>query len=131
MPPSSTSRRSGARYEPDVEPRYLDFDERLEHEYAQDRQLIKTSRVFGIIALVVACMGLLGLTAFSTQQRLKEIGVRKVLGGSTPGLVGLLNREVCGLVLAANVLAVPLGYELSNRWLESFQYRVDVGPSNR
>lgn len=115
------------RYEQIEEPRYRDLDDMLEWAYAQDRQLIKTSRLFGFIALAVACMGLMGLTAFTTHQRMKEVGVRKVLGGSAPGLVQLLTKEVALLVLLANVLAAPAGFWLASRWLESFQYRVEIG----
>jgi len=118
------------RYEKTNPPRYEDVDAMLEKEYEPDRQLIKTSRVFGIIALVVACMGLMGLTAFTTQQRLKEIGVRKVLGGSTGSLMRLLTNEVATLVALANVVAAPFGHWVATNWLSGFQYRVDVGVSS-
>ena len=118
------------RYQKSEPPRYEELDVMLERAYEPDRQLIKTSRVFGTIALVVACMGLMGLTAFTTRQRMKEIGVRKVLGGTTQGLVKLLTQEVAMLVILANVLAAPFGYWVAANWLESFQYHVEIGAAN-
>ena len=118
------------RYEKSEPPQYEDVDVMLEVAYEPDRQLIKTSRVFGTIALVVACMGLMGMTAFTTHQRMKEIGVRKVLGGSTQSLVRLLTNEVALLVVLANVIAAPFGYWVAMNWLGSFQYRVEIGATS-
>ena len=115
------------RYQETIEPRYNDLEEMHEREYWKDSQLIKTSRVFGFIALIVACMGLMGLTAFTTLQRMKEIGVRKVLGGNAPGLVRLLTTEIIALVFLANLLAAPLGHWLATQWLGSFQNHVEIG----
>ena len=75
-----------------------------------------------------ACLGLFGLAAFSAEIRTKEIGVRKVMGASLPGIVGLMTRDFMKLVFVANVLAWPLGYYAMTLWLESFAYRTDVSP---
>ncbi len=72
----------------------------------------------------------MGLTAFTTHQRMKEIGVRKVLGGSTRSLMRLLTNEVATLVILANVAAAPFGYLVAMNWLGSFQYRVEIGAAN-
>ena len=76
---------------------------------------------------MIACLGLFSLAAFSTQQRTKEIGIRKVLGASVPGLIGLLSRNFLALVLVANFIALPLAWFAMNRWLADFAYRIEVG----
>ena len=116
-----------ARYNQDRPAEYHDLNEMIGWFYWQDAQLTRTSRVFGLIALAVACLGLLGLTAFTTQQRLKEIGIRKVLGGTAASLVHLLTREVVALVLLANILAAPFGFLLLSNWLDNFKYRIELG----
>jgi putative ABC transport system permease protein len=79
--------------------------------------------------MFVACLGLVGLAAFTAEQRRKEVGVRKVLGASTRQLVLLLTREVVALVLVAFAVAAPLAWVAMGRWLEGFAYRVELGPA--
>lgn len=117
------------RHETLREPNYNDIEEILQWDYWQERQLITMSRIFGIVALGVACIGLLGLTAFSTHQRLGEVGIRKVLGGRPLGLVALLTKEVVALVAVANIIGAPIGYWLVTNWMQVFQYRVAFNPS--
>lgn len=81
---------------------------------------------FSLIAILVACLGLFGLAAFVAQQRVKEIGVRKVLGATTAGIVTLLSRDFLKLVLVALVIATPLAWFIMNRWLENFAYRIGI-----
>ena len=78
------------------------------------------------MAALIACLGLLGLATFSAQQRVKEIGVRKVLGASVPHVVALLSKDFLKLVLIALVLAVPVAWYLMNEWLKDFAYRVNI-----
>lgn len=82
---------------------------------------------FSALAIVIACLGLVGLSSFTAERRRKEIGVRKVLGASPAGMVALLSREYFRLVIAAIVLAWPVAYIVMNAWLEGFAYRVDLG----
>lgn len=82
---------------------------------------------FALLAVLIACFGLFGLSAFTTQQRTKEIGIRKILGASVAGIVGLLSKEYLKLVLVAFVVAVPLAWMGIHRWLEGFAYRVSIG----
>ncbi len=83
--------------------------------------------LFAVLAILIACFGLFGLSAYTTQQRTKEIGIRKILGASVAGIVGLLSKEYLKLVLIAFVVAVPLAWIAIHRWLEGFAYRVTIG----
>ncbi len=79
-----------------------------------------------ILAIIIACLGLFGLASYSIERRTKEIGVRKVMGASVGGLVGLISREFLGLVAAANVFAWPVAYYVVNRMLQGFPYRTGM-----
>ncbi len=115
--------RFGAEQVP--EPHFLDSD--FAAMYAADRRLGHVFSVFAAVAVLIACLGLLGLAAFAAEQRTKEIGVRKVLGAGVPHLVALLSRDFLVLVAIAFVVAAPVAYLAMDRWLEGFAYRVDVG----
>ena len=99
-----------------------DFGALYEAEQRQGRVFIG----FALLAILVACLGLFGLTAFITQQRAKEIGVRKVLGATTAGIVGLLSKDFLKLVFIALIIATPLAYFFMEKWLQDFAYRIDV-----
>lgn len=79
-----------------------------------------------ILAVFIACLGLLGLSSFTVVQRIKEIGIRKVLGASVPGITALLSKELLTLILLANILAWPTAYYIIKKWLQNFAYRVGV-----
>jgi putative ABC transport system permease protein len=81
---------------------------------------------FTIIAIIIACLGLLGLASFTAEQRTKEIGIRKTLGASTPGIVIRLCRELVKFIVIANVIAWPVTYFALNRWLQQFPYRGSI-----
>jgi putative ABC transport system permease protein len=81
---------------------------------------------FAIMAVVISCLGLFGLAAFSAEQRGKEIGIRKVLGASVTGVARLLSVDFLKLVLLAFILATPVAWWAMHRWLETFAYRVPV-----
>ena len=81
---------------------------------------------FTVIAVIIACLGLFGLTAFLIEQKTKEIGIRKILGASVPGIAGLLSKDFLKLVVISNIIAIPVAYYGINRWLENFAYRVDI-----
>lgn len=114
------------RFLPEYDFEYVFLEDDLAVHYQTEE---KQADVFGglaLLAVVIACLGLLGLSAFSVQRRTKEIGIRKVLGASPQGLIVLLSRVYLRDVLIAGAVAVPLGVLAANRWLESFAYRVDV-----
>lgn len=102
---------------------YSFFDDVFDQTFRADQKMGGLFNTFAFIAILIACLGLCGLTSFSTEQRTKEIGIRKVLGASVPGIVVLLGREFLKWILLANLIAWPIGYFAMNKWLENFAYR--------
>ena len=116
-----------ARFDPINPTEYGFLDEWWEGLYNEDTRI---GRVFGIgagLAILIACIGLMGLAAFSAEQRTKEIGVRKVMGASVGGIVALLSKDYLKLVGLAFIVATPLVYIGMTQWLESFAYHVSLG----
>jgi putative ABC transport system permease protein len=112
------------RFSPGYPFEYSFFDDVFDQTFRADQKMGSLFRTFALIAIIIACLGLFGLTSFSTEQRTKEIGIRKVLGASVPGIVVLLGREFLKWVLLANLIAWPIGYLAMNKWLENFAYRI-------
>jgi len=107
---------------------YAFLDGNFDRQYRTEARIGHIFRIFTILGIFIACLGLFGLASFITEQRTKEIGIRKVLGASTPGLVLLLSREFTKWVLAANLIAWPLAYYAGRHWLRNFAYRASIGP---
>jgi putative ABC transport system permease protein len=105
---------------------YSFLDQNLESLYCSEQRTNAITTSCSVLAILIACLGLLGLAAFVTEQRTKEIGIRRVLGASAPEMVGLLSKEFAKWVLIANVIAWPLGYYVMNTWLEKFAYRIEL-----
>ena len=114
------------RFVPDAPFEYHFLDEIIRWYYFDEQLTGKMLGVFSLLAIFVACLGLFGLAAFMVQSRTKEIGIRKVLGASTPHLVILLAREFIFLVLLANLIAWPIAYYLMRDWLSGFAYQTDL-----
>ena len=106
---------------------YAFLDDTFDAMYRAEQQLGQIFSVFAFVAVFIACLGLFGLAAFAAQRRTKEIGIRKVLGASVAGIVGLLSREFAVLVGVALLIGTPVAYWGLGRWLEEFAYRIDVG----
>lgn len=106
---------------------YRFVDEQFDEQYREDQRFAALFTLFAALAIAIACLGLFGLASFTAQQRTKEIGVRKVLGASVPGLVTLLSKDFLKLVFIAFVVAVPVAYFAMQRWLEGFAYRIELG----
>jgi putative ABC transport system permease protein len=102
------------------------LDDNLQKLYAADQRTSQIAGAFSVLAIFIACLGLLGLAAFVTEQRTKEIGIRKVLGASVAEIVALLSKEFVKWVLIANVVAWPLAYYVMNNWLKNFAYRTNI-----
>ena len=109
-------------------PLKADFlNERLAALYRNEEQTMKMFSAFSLLAVLIGCLGLIGLAAFSAERRTKEIGVRKVLGASTPGIALLLAREFTKWVIAANLIAWPAAFFGMRQWLQNFAYRTSIG----
>lgn len=113
---------------PDYPFSYQFVDETIERQYRAEQNTGVLIGAFAVLAIIIACLGLLGLTAFMTEQRKKEIGVRKVLGASVSGIILLLSKDFSRLVLIAFVIVIPLAWYAMNQWLADFAYQVKVSP---
>jgi len=105
---------------------YFFLDEKYNQQYKADAQFGKVMATFSIIAVVIACFGLFGLSSFAILQRTKEIGIRKVLGGSVTQIVQLLSSDFIKWVLVAAILAMPLSYFVMSQWLSTYAVRIDL-----
>jgi len=108
---------------------YFFLDEHFAEQYKADRQFGQTFGLFAGLAIFVSCLGLLGLAAFVTSQRTKEIGIRKIVGANLPNILLLLTKDFIRPVLISFLIATPLTYYLLQKWLENYAFRIHIGPS--
>ncbi|MBX7150402.1 ABC transporter permease [bacterium] len=106
---------------------YFFLNDDLDRQYRADEKFSATVMIFAAMSVFIACLGLLALASFATQQRTKEIGIRKVLGATVPGIVVEMSKDFMKLVVTANVVAWPIAYYTMSVWLEDFAYRISVG----
>jgi ABC-type antimicrobial peptide transport system permease subunit len=106
--------------------KFLDND--YQALYASEERVASLSKYFAVIAIIISCLGLFGLAAFTAQKRQKEIGIRKVIGASVSTIVTMLSKEFLILVTISLLIAVPLSWWLMNSWLQSFAYRIEIKP---
>lgn len=109
--------------------RYSFMDDNFAKLYRKEDKFSKTIEYFSILAIFIACLGLLGLSSYTTEMRKKEIGIRKVNGASTMGLIRLLSVDFSILILIAFSISVPIAYYFSSLWLDNFAYKTDIGIS--
>jgi putative ABC transport system permease protein len=107
--------------------KYYFTDSEVLKNYQAEYTVSKLSRYFAFLAIFISCLGLFGLVTFTAEQRTKEIGIRKVLGASVPGIVRMLSKDFLKLVIIAAVIAFPVAWWTMNKWLEDFAYRVSIG----
>ena len=105
---------------------YQFLDEDFHNLYKSEARLGKIFQYFAALAVFIACLGLFGLASFIAEQRTKEIGIRKVLGSSTAGIMALLNRQFIKWIAVANLIAWPIAYFAMQKWLQKFAYRADM-----
>ncbi|UOE49405.1 ABC transporter permease [Mucilaginibacter sp. SMC90] len=105
---------------------YEFLDNHIQSLYTSEQHTAQIATVFSFLAIFLACLGLFGLAAFIAEQRTKEIGIRKVLGASVPGIARLLTGDFLKLVAIAIVIASPVAWYLMNKWLMEFSYRINV-----
>jgi len=102
------------------------FDEEIDNLYQSERRMGSIFAYFSILAIFIACLGLFGLVSFVSENKTKEIGIRKVLGASFADVVSILTRDITMWALLANIVAWPVAYVAMNRWLQNFAYRMEI-----
>jgi putative ABC transport system permease protein len=106
---------------------YNFLDKNFDKQYITEDRFGKLFMYFAFLAIMISCLGLLGLASYSTLQRTREIGIRKVLGASVPGIVNMLSKEFLQLVIIAALIAFPIAWYGMHSWLKDFAYKVDIG----
>ncbi len=106
---------------------YFFLDDDFDRQYRAEQRLGEIFGLFAVLAIMIACMGLFGLATFAAKRRIKEIGIRKVMGASVADIVGLLSKDFLLLVVIGFVIAAPAAWYLMSRWLADFAYRIQIG----
>ncbi len=114
-------------YLPNNPMQYYFLDKDFEQMYIQERQNAQMAVVFSVLAILIASLGLFGLTSFTVEQRTKEIGVRKAMGSSVAGIYMEISKEILVLISVSAVIAWPLIYYIAHKWLENFYYKISLG----
>ena len=114
------------KYQPNIPFDYYFMDEAFNRLYKTEDRMARMFGIFTAIAIFIACLGLFGLVTFTAEQKTKEIGIRKVLGASVSNIVSLLSKNLIRLVLIANVIAFPIAYYLTDKWLQDFAFKTKI-----
>ena len=109
--------------------RYFFFSDKLDEMYITENKLNTLFNIFSILTIFIACLGLMGLTSFVTEQRSKETGLRKIMGARINQLIWLLNKDFLLPVLISNLISWPVAFLLMDNWMHGFAYRIDFGLS--
>jgi putative ABC transport system permease protein len=112
---------------PEVPLEYSFVDDRIAEQYGGEQKMEGIFYGFSGLSLLIACLGLFGLSTFVVERKVKEIGIRKVLGASVSGIVGLLSKDFLKLVVLSILIASPLAWYFMNNWLQNFAYRISIG----
>ena len=105
---------------------YRFLDDSLQRLYQDEQNQANLFQVFGLIAITIACLGLFGLATLTTRKRMKEIGIRKVMGANLPDIIYLLSKNFLVLVLVASLIVIPLGWLAMENWLNNFEYHIQL-----
>lgn len=114
-------------YNPGYDFNFAFMDQTIQAQYLSEQRILSLARYFAYLAIFISCLGLFGLAAFNTEMRIKEIGIRKVLGSSSFGILKLLSSDFIKLVLLSILIASPIAWYLMKDWLLQFAYRIDIG----
>jgi putative ABC transport system permease protein len=120
-------KKTHSKFNPYFRFEYSFFDDHIEQFYKKEKILSKVFYYFSSLAIFIACLGIFGLAVYAAESRRKEIGIRKVLGASVPGIVVLLSKGYTRWILVANFISWPIAYYAMHTWLQNFSYRVDLG----
>jgi putative ABC transport system permease protein len=115
------------KYSPEYPFNYSFVDEDYDAMYKTELRTGMLFNIFSVVAILISCLGLFGLAAYTAQVKTKEIGIRKVLGASVVNIVQLLAKDFISLVLVALVIAIPLGWWAMHNWLQDYAYRINLG----
>lgn len=107
---------------------YRFLDDSFGEMYASEQRIGRIALIFAMLAIFISCLGLFGLANFMAEQRIKEIGIRKILGASVPGIVGLLAKDFLKLVIIALLIGAPVAWYFMRQWLDGFAYRIEIEP---
>jgi len=113
---------------PQIPFEYDFLSETYSNLYEQEQKQSQLFVIFASLAILIACLGLFGLATFNAMQRVKEIGIRKVLGASVSNILGLLSKEIVVLVVISNLIAWPVAWYFMDQWLSTFAYHVNMDP---
>ena len=105
---------------------YAFLDQTIASFYDKEQKTAQLINAATLIAIFISCMGLFGLVTFTAQQRVKEIGIRKVLGASVAGIVAMLSKDFLVLIIISLVIASPIAYYIMHTWLQGFAYRIHI-----
>ena len=111
---------------PDFVYEYQFLDEKIGNFYQQESQLAILYKIFAAIAIFLSCLGLYGLASFMAVQRIKEVGIRKILGASAGSIVYLFSKEFVVLITIAFAIAAPIAWYYMNQWLQGYVYRINI-----
>ena len=115
-----------SKYDPENPFEYQFVDEAYAQKFGEEERVGKLAGAFTVLAILISCLGLFGLSSFVAEKRTKEIGIRKVLGASVVDLWRLLSKDFAMLVLIASAIAIPLAYYGAYTWLQNFEYQTEL-----
>jgi len=118
--------KTWSKYFPNDPFSFYFLDESFDQQYKEDKLFGKVFGLFASLAILIACFGLLGLSAYNILQRTKEIGIRKVMGASVQNLLFILSKDFLKLVVIAFIIAVPVTWWIMHNWLQDFAYRINI-----
>ena len=115
------------KFFPDNAFQYSFLEDQFKNQYRDDNRFGQVVSIFTVLAIIISCLGLIGLSSYMAVQRTKEIGIRKVLGASLLSIVSMLSADFIKLILIASILSLPIAYFAMQNWLEAYAYRIPLG----
>lgn len=115
------------KFFPDNAFQYSFLEDQFKNQYRDDNRFGQVVSIFTVLAIIISCLGLIGLSSYMAVQRTKEIGIRKVLGASLVSIVSMLSADFIKLILIASILSLPFAYFVMQNWLDAYAYRIPLG----